>query len=140
MMLRSGELAKQAGVTVETLRYYHQQALLPEPQKTAGGYRCYTSNTVERILFIKRCQSLGFSLKEIKELLLLQDDATHGAGEVKALTVAKIEVLTEKIALLQEIKLTLTQLAQQCTGIGSVTDCSILKALNTEEPSLRKVH
>lgn len=137
-MLRSGQLAKQAGVTVETLRYYHQQALLPEPQKTAGGYRCYSPETVERILFIKRCQFLGFSLKEIKELLLLKDDATHGAAEVKALTLAKIDVLTEKIALLQEIKATLTQLVHQCTGVGSVTDCSILKALNTEESLLRK--
>ena len=65
---RSSQLAKQAGVTVETLRYYHKEALLPEPEKTEAGYRIYTTQDLHQVLFIKRCQSLGFSLKEIRPL------------------------------------------------------------------------
>jgi DNA-binding transcriptional MerR regulator len=130
MTLQSGELAKQAGVTVETLRYYHKEALLAEPQKTDAGYRLYTADDLHRILFIKRCQGLGFSLKEIKELLALKEDTTHTAGEVKALTQDKIAVLDEKIAVLVEIKATLTALVNNCDGKGGVSDCTILKALN----------
>jgi len=126
VQFQSSELAKKAGVTVETLRYYHKEALLAEPQKTAAGYRQYTEADLQRVLFIKRCQGLGFTLKEIKELLALKDDTTHTAGEVKTLT-------QEKIAILEEIKTTLTSLVKNCDGKGGVSDCTILKALNTNE-------
>ncbi len=133
VQFQSSELAKKAGVTVETLRYYHKEALLAEPQKTDAGYRQYTEADLQRVLFIKRCQGLGFTLKEIKELLALKDDTTHTAGEVKTLTQEKIALLNQKIAVLEEIKTTLTSLVKNCDGKGGVSDCNILKALSTNE-------
>jgi DNA-binding transcriptional MerR regulator len=126
---RSSQLAKQAGVTVETLRYYHKEALLPEPEKTEAGYRIYTTQDLHQVLFIKRCQSLGFSLKEIKGLIALKTNTTACASEVKALTVSKIAIIEEKMTVLEEIKATLTGLVQQFDGKGGVSDCTILKAL-----------
>jgi MerR family transcriptional regulator, copper efflux regulator len=125
---QSSELAKKASVTVETLRYYHKEALLPEPPKTEAGYRCYTDDDLHRVLFIKRCQGLGFSLKEIKELLAIQDDSGQCA-EVKALTRQKISNIQDKITVLQEIEATLKALYENCDGKGGVSDCTIVKKL-----------
>ena len=82
--LRSGELAKQAGVNVETLRVYERKGILPQPPRRASGYREYPPDAVDRIRFIKRAQELGFTLKEIKELLELGADPQTTCADLRA--------------------------------------------------------
>ena len=130
--LKSGELAKQAGVNVETLRYYEREGFLPKPDRTESGYRLYPASEVQRVRFIKRSQELGFTLKEIKELLALRIDPGHSAGEVKELTDQKIQVIEQKIQVLQAMKTTLLELSQACPGEqGTVDTCPIIRCLDS---------
>jgi MerR family copper efflux transcriptional regulator len=128
--LKSGELAKQANVNSETLRYYEREGLLPEPERTDSGYRLYADEDVKRVRFIKRAQELGFSLKEIKELLALKLDASQSASEVKRLTEHKIQDIENKIQSLQAMKGVLHDVAAACSGKGSVDHCPILTCLD----------
>jgi MerR family mercuric resistance operon transcriptional regulator len=133
--LKSGELAKQAQVNPETLRYYEREGLLPEPTRTEAGYRLYHPDDVKRVRFIKKAQELGFSLKEVKELLALKLNADHSASEVKRLTEHKIRDIEAKIQSLQAMKKVLADLASACSGTGSVDYCPILNCLeeNSQE-------
>lgn len=128
--ITSGNLAKQANVNPETLRYYEREGLLPEPRRTETGYRLYASEDVKRVRFIKRAQELGFSLKEIKELLALKRDHHQSAQEVKRLTELKIQDIEQKIQTLSAMKSVLEELAQACSGAGGTGDCPILNCLD----------
>lgn len=128
--LKSGDLAKKSNVNTETLRYYEKEGLLPEPERTESGYRLYADEDVKRVRFIKRAQELGFSLKEIKELLALKLDASQSASEVKRLTEQKIQDIDRKILNLQAMKTILEDLADACSGEGSVDHCPILNCLD----------
>lgn len=132
--LKSGELAKQANVNSETLRYYEREGLLPEPARSESGYRLYTDTDIKRVRFIKRAQDLGFSLREIKELLALKLDSSQSASEVKRLAEQKILNIEEKIESLQAMKQTLKHLTKACSGQGSVEDCPILNCLDECNP------
>jgi Hg(II)-responsive transcriptional regulator len=128
--MTSGELAKQSGVNVETLRYYERDGILPQPKRTESGYRLYHDSDVQRVHFIKRAQDLGFSLKEIKELLLLKQEPDHSAAEVKKMAEEKIESIEEKINMLQAIKESLQNLTAACPGASAtVEDCPIIHSL-----------
>src|SRR5229473_978214 len=94
--LSIGQVARKAGVGVETVRYYEREGLLEEPPRRASGYRQYSEQVVTRLHFIKRAQQLGFSLKEISELLLLRVDAQTSCDEVKQRTEAKIAEVERK--------------------------------------------
>jgi MerR family mercuric resistance operon transcriptional regulator len=99
-----GELAKQSRVNLETIRYYKRQKLLPEPPRLQSGYRSFPAESVQRVRFIKQAQELGFSLKEIKELLsLYNEDITSGA-DVRKRVEAKIADVDEKMKALRAIK------------------------------------
>lgn len=127
--LKSGELAKQANVNPETLRYYEREGLLAEPVRTESGYRLYQQAEVKRVRFIKKAQELGFSLKEVKELLSLKWSGSHSASEVKQLTEQKILDIEAKIQSLLAMKAALQELASTCSGKGSIDDCPILNSL-----------
>lgn len=131
--LTVGKLARQSGVAIETLRYYERRGLLPEAERTAAGYRLFRADTVRRLRFIRRAQTLGFSLDEIAELLSLSDDARRSAAEVKSLTQRKIADIEVRIRDLQRMKRGLTRLDQQCSGHGSTDECPILAALADSE-------
>jgi MerR family mercuric resistance operon transcriptional regulator len=128
--LTIGQLAKEAQVNVETVRYYERRGLLPEPPRRESGYRLYFPNDVARLRFIKHAKELGFSLREILELLALRVDANTTCGDVKKRAEAKIADIEEKIQALQEIKQALTTLAALCSGSGPTSECPILEALN----------
>ncbi len=128
--LKSGDLAQQAKVNPETLRYYEREGLLPEPVRTESGYRLYADADVKRVRFIKRAQELGFSLKEVKELLALKVDANQSASQVKRLAEQKLADIEAKIQSLQAMKNTLNKLAEACSGKGSVNHCPILNCLD----------
>ena len=130
--LTIGVLAKQAGVNLETIRFYERRGLLPEPARTNSGYRVFSRHAVQRLHFIKRAQDLGFSLKEIKELLALRVDARTTCAEVRRRAETKVADVEAKIHALQAMRKALTRLAAACVGRGPVSDCPILEALDSE--------
>jgi DNA-binding transcriptional MerR regulator len=95
--LKAGQLAKQAHINVETLRYYEREGLMPTPQRTEAGYRLYQQADIKRVQFIKKAQSLGFTLSEIKDLLMLTETPYYSARNVKQLTQQKIDLIQQKI-------------------------------------------
>lgn len=130
--LTIGKLAKQGRVNLETIRYYERRGLLPEPPRTDSGYRVFSANDVRRIRFIKRAQELGFSLKEIQELLALRIDPGSSCAEIRQRTEAKIADIDEKIRTLKAMKRALARLTNACSGRGPVSDCPILESLQEE--------
>ena len=132
-LLSIGQVARRAGVGVETVRYYEREGLLEEPPRRASGYRQYSEEVVKRLHFIKRAQRLGFSLKEINELLLLRVDAQNACEEVKQRTEAKIAEVERKLIELQRMRQALIQVASLCEGQGPNSRCPVLEALDEQE-------
>jgi len=130
--LKTGELAKQAGVNVETLRFYERKGLLPEPPRLPSGYREYPPNTVLRIRFIQRAKELGFTLREIKGLLKLRVDPDTTCTVVREQAAEKIDDVKKKISDLKKIQQALNKLMNSCRGSGPIDDCPILKHLEKD--------
>ncbi len=131
--LSIGQVARRAGVGIETVRFYEREGLLEEPLRRPSGYRQYSEQVVQRIHFIKRAQQLGFSLKEIAELLLLRVDAQTSCEEVQQRTEAKIAEVERKLIELQRMRQALLQVAALCTGQGPASACPMLDALEQQE-------
>ena len=131
-MTRS-ELAKRCAVNTETLRYYEQRGLLPKPTRSASNYRLYSHDDVRRVRFIKRAQALGFTLKEIQELLSLRAAQGSRCADVLAQAESKIRDIDEKIQTLSRMRDTLSSLKDQCRGSLPITECPVLDALNPED-------
>jgi MerR family mercuric resistance operon transcriptional regulator len=125
-----GKVANRVAVGVETLRFYEREGLLEKPPRLKSGYRAYPVATVNRVLFIKRAKELGFSLKDIKELLGLRLAPGATCGHVKKRAEAKIEDIEERIKTLQRMKRALRKLSDACGGKDSVNECPILDALD----------
>jgi MerR family mercuric resistance operon transcriptional regulator len=131
--LTIGQVAKNAGVNVETIRFYEREGLIGKPPRRPSGYRQYQPDIVRRIRFIQRAKELGFSLREITELLSLRVARGRSCADVKARASAKIEDVESKIAVLERMKGALTRLTEACAGRGSVGECPILDALDADE-------
>jgi MerR family copper efflux transcriptional regulator len=131
--LTIGHLARAAGVNLETVRYYEQQGLLPKPPRSASGYRLFPPEAARRLWFIKRAQELGFSLREIRELLSLRVTPGRTSAEIRKRAEAKIADIENKINGLESMKKTLRQLTNSCAGCGPITECPILESLDKEE-------
>lgn len=127
--LSAGKLAKAAMVNVETLRYYERRGLLPEPPRKASGYRVYPQSSVERLRFIKGAQALGFTLKEIQDLLDLRVDEQAHHTDVRQRAQEKVADIEHKIQALEAMKIALQELIEQCHGDGPMAECPILEAL-----------
>jgi Hg(II)-responsive transcriptional regulator len=134
--LKTGEVAAQAGVNVQTLRYYERRGLLKEPARRASGYRDYPQDAVQLIRFIKRAQDLGFTLSEIEDLLRLRADQDSACAEVKSAAEVKIEDIERRIRHLRAMKRALSLLVVSCATEGSARHCPLLEAL--DEPSRRE--
>lgn len=128
--LRTGEVAAQAGVNIQTLRYYERRGLLKEPARRASGYREYSPDAVKLIRFVKRAQDLGFTLAEIEELLRLRSDHDPACSEVRSAAQAKIDDIEHKIRHLRAIKRALGLLVASCATEGSARHCPMLEALD----------
>jgi Hg(II)-responsive transcriptional regulator len=124
-----GQIARQTGVGIETIRFYERQGLVPEPPRTPAGYRQYGEDAVERLRFIQRAKELGFSLKETEELIALRLGEGVAAEEVRARAEAKIRDVEAKIRDLDRIRATLQKLAEACLHRGESAACPILGAL-----------
>ncbi len=128
--LKTGELAKRAGVNVETLRFYEREGLVPEPPRRVSGYREYPAEVVRLIRFIKRAQELGFSLREVKELLALRVEPGTTCADVREKAQAKVSEVRQKVADLRAIERALKTLTASCSGDGPLSDCPILECLD----------
>jgi MerR family transcriptional regulator, copper efflux regulator len=127
--LTIGQVARGADVGVETIRFYERQGLIPEPPRTNSGYREYPAETVDRLRFIQRAKELGFSLREIEELISLRLDEGARAADVRARAEAKLQDIEEKIHDLQRMRDTLLELTRACMAEGTTDECPILRAL-----------
>ena len=131
--LTIGRLARQSGVGVETIRFYERQGLLPPPARTPANYRIYPEQDVRRLRFIRRAKALGFTLREIRELLDLRHRPDASKKEVRRRAEAKIADLDRRIEELARIRAALQHLVSACDGHGPATDCPILDALEHDE-------
>lgn len=131
--LTIGAVARRAGVGIDTIRYYEREALLPPPQRRASGYRDYGLDVVERLRFIRRAKDLGFTLEEIRELLMLSTDRERGVKSVKQRAEARLAEVEGRIRELQRMKRGLAQLIEACPGHGPLEHCPILRALGGED-------
>lgn len=130
--LRIGQLAEQAGVGVETVRFYERKGLLEEPERRPSGYREYPPAAVQRIRFIRRAKELGFSLKEISELLSLRVSPDSTCADVRSRARAKVAEIDEKLVSLTKMKIALERLAGRCRGKGPTEGCPILAEIDGE--------
>ena len=128
--LTIGQLAKQANVNLETIRYYERRGLIPEPPRSESGYRQYCGDDLQRTRFIKRAQALGFTLKEIAELLSLRVEPGTSCTTVKERVQAKIADVNRRIEDLEQMRDALLSLSKRCIGRGPVSECPILDELN----------
>jgi len=127
--LTRARVAEGAGVGVETLRFYERKGLIPAPPRSRSGYRLYPPETVSHVQFIRRAQELGFSLREIQELLELRVDARGDCAEVRRRALAKLREVDAKVRDLERMRQVLATLSENCAGHGPLTDCAILNAL-----------
>lgn len=131
--LKISQVARLADVNIETVRYYERKGLIPEPPRLPSGYRQYSPDYVQRIKFIKHAQQLGFSLKEVTELLALRIEPHSACDEVKQQTEAKIAAIETKIHTLQQMQRVLTDLVSDCEQRQLTDTCPILKALESDK-------
>jgi len=125
-----GQVAKQSGVSVETIRYYEKEGLIAEPQRSPSGYRQYPQETVKRILFIQKAKEIGFTLKEIYDLLLLQDKPNASCGDILEKATQKLQQIEAKIQELNRIKAALEKLTRDCMEDKKLAECPVMDALN----------
>lgn len=124
--LQIGAIAKITNLNIQTIRYYEHQGILKPDEKTNAGYRLYSKETVNRLRFIKRAQTLGFSLQEIKELLNLKAPSINRCANVSKKAKTKLLSTQEKIRQLRQIEKTLISLITTCDNNQPSTQCPII--------------
>jgi Hg(II)-responsive transcriptional regulator len=127
--MRTGEVAAQAGVNVQTLRYYERVGLLPEPSRRESGYRVYGADAVRTVRFIKRAQELGFGLREADALLGLAAGGPESCEAARGLAGEKIAELDRRIADLQAMRDSLERLAATCARPRGDRECPLVHAM-----------
>jgi MerR family transcriptional regulator, copper efflux regulator len=128
-MYSIGQIAKESGVSVETIRYYEKEGLLEKPERKDSGYRQYNETVLDRLSFIQQAKSLGFTLSEILELLSLEIKPGTTSKDIKQMAQSKLVNIEEKIRMLKRMQRTLKDLVTQCSGKGTVEQCPILNAI-----------
>lgn len=128
--LTIGGLADEAGVNVETIRYYQRRGLIPEPDKPVNGHRRYSADAVKRVRFIKRAQVLGFTLEEIGSLLELEE--AHACGQTRELASHKLQVIENKLTDLKAMHKALVALLHQCDTGAAKGACPLIHALTAD--------
>jgi Hg(II)-responsive transcriptional regulator len=128
--MTAGQVARLAGVGVETVRFYEKNGLLEEPARRVSGYREYDEQTVNRLRFIQRAKDIGFTLTEIKDLLSLRSCSDQPCDDMRERAEAKITEIEEKVALLLRMKQVLGRLVSSCGKQEDSSRCPILEALD----------
>jgi len=132
-LLTIGKLAGQGRANIGTIRYYERRGLMPEPSRSVSGYRLYSSDAVPRLQFIKQAQLLGFSLREIKELLFLRVTPGRSCADVRERAGRKMADVEQPIAQLDRRKHALAKFATVCPGSGPISECPILDVMETRK-------
>lgn len=129
-----GELAEKANVSIDTIRYYQREGLIEPLLVRESGYREFDKNAAERLHFVTRAKRLGFSLKEIRDLLSLRDNPDTTCGQIRALAEQKLEDVLDKLKVLQTMKKDLSGLLKECTDTAaSINACPIVDSLDGKE-------
>ncbi len=126
--MKIGEAAELAGVNVQTLRYYERTGLLPRPSRRPSGYRQYDADTVHLVHFIKHAQELGFTLRDISELIALRQNP-KSCPKAAGLALAKVEEIDRRLRTLTAMRQTLAELATACAAGDADHECPIIEAL-----------
>lgn len=129
MLIKIGELAKRTGATVETIRYYEKEGLLPAPSRSDGNYRLYREAHIERLQFILHCRTLDMTLDEVRVLLQYWDEPDKDCGNVNTLLDEHIRAVENRMQELVQLKHHLTILRQKCITEAPAISCGILNAL-----------
>ncbi len=129
--LQRAELARRSGCNLETVRYYEKVGLLPEPPRTAAGYRSYDATHERRLRFVLRARELGFSLDEIRELLRLVDERDQPCAEARAVAATHLDDVRAKIADLKRMERVLKDVVEQCAH-GTLPECPLIETLFRE--------
>ena len=129
MPLKIGTLAREAGTSIETIRYYERIGLLSPPPRTEGGFRLYGSDDVRRLRFVRRARELGFSLDSIRDLIRLASDPVGSCDEVGTIARVHLADVDERIAQLTTLQSELSRLIEHCRA-GRVASCGIIEALD----------
>ena len=129
-MLQIGQVARESRVGVETIRFYENRGLIALPGRNQSGYRQYPESVIKQIQFIQHAKSLGFSLREVGELMRLKDKRDSSCSLIKQTALAKIADIQQKIDSLESMKMALQPLVAQCKASDSIDHCPILGALD----------
>ena len=131
--MRIGEVATNARVSVETLRYYERRGLLPKPERSASGYRSYPADTVRRVHFVRHAQQLGFTLDEITDLLRMWEDSATSCEQVAGRAAATLTRIDAKMEQLARMRGALAQYVNACRARETLADCPLLVSLGRLE-------
>ena len=131
--MRIGELAEKSDCSVQTIRYYEREGLLPAVSRTEGNFRVYHSNALQRLRFIRRCRQLGISIEEIRTLIELRESPATCCDEIYLLVDEHIRTISERIRDLNKLKKELSALKETCSTGRNVEDCGILKKLSSRD-------
>lgn len=131
--MKIGELAKRSGVGIDAVRYYEREGLLPKVQRLASGYRVYADVDLKRLHFVRRAKALGFTLPQIRDLLVLSDHRDDDMATLKGLATEKLADVQAKLTELNRIREGLETLVASCPGHGALAQCPILNALSEDE-------
>ncbi|SFH28715.1 Cu(I)-responsive transcriptional regulator [Palleronia marisminoris] len=134
-MLTIGSLAKKTGTKVQTIRYYEQIGMMPEPGRTAGGQRRYGDPELDRLAFIRHARQLGFSLEAIRELLDLSDQPDRPCHEADAIARRQLKQVEQRLARLEALRTELKRMVHDCSG-GQTADCRVLEVLRDHSECL----
>lgn len=137
--LSIGQVARAANCKVQTIRYYEQIGILPEPARTEGNQRIYNQKHLERLSFIRHSRELGFSLEQVREILALVDDPSHSCEEVDQIASVHLAEVISRIERLQDMRSELERMISRCAG-GTVTECRIIESLADHSLCLADEH
>ncbi|MEY8828859.1 helix-turn-helix domain-containing protein [Sedimentitalea sp. XS_ASV28] len=134
-MLTIGTLARRTGTKVQTIRYYEQIGLMPEPGRTAGGQRRYGEAELDRLAFIRHARQLGFTLEAIRELLDLSDNPEKSCDEADQIARRQLRQVELRMARLEALRTELKRMVHECSG-GNTADCRVLEVLRDHSECL----
>ncbi len=123
-----GDLARQAGTKVETIRYYEKAGLMPTTVRTSGNHRAYTQAHADRLAFIRHSRELGFPLESVRTLLVVADNPSQSCAQVDSIAREHLHAVRSRITRLQALEAELSRMIQEC-GSGQVADCRVIEVL-----------
>jgi len=139
-LLTIGQLGKQARLPVETIRYYEREGLIEKPQRTASGYRQYPETTVRHLQFIQHAKDVGFTLRDIAELLRLKKTPGTSCTDIKFQALAKLDDVKQKITDLERIRDSLQDMVRRCSTTADLSNCPILESLEFDDRTESNAH